>query len=147
MSDCRSKKGSSQTTGFLIWRIFTSLLEQTGLVAVVLWGLPLIDINLPVWVLVPTSITLTIWNVYTYKKTSATQSMKTAPGFTDMVGTQGEVVSRLNPSGHVKIRGELWAAEAEDGELKPGRQVVVVKQNGLKLTVRETNQDKSNFSI
>ncbi len=138
---------SSPITSFLIWRIFTSLLEQAGLVAVVLWGLPWINVILPVWVLIPASIALTIWNVYTYKKAADAQRMKPLPGLADMVGTRGEVVDRLNPSGQVKIRGELWGAEAEDVELKPGQKVVVVKQNGLRLTVREISQDESDLSI
>ncbi|HEY92089.1 MAG TPA: hypothetical protein G4O07_09685 [Dehalococcoidia bacterium] len=128
---------SSPTTGLLIWRIFTSLLEQAGLTAIILWGFPQLNINLPVWVLIPASIALTIWNVYTYKKAAAALRVKPVPGLADMIGTRGEVIGRLNPSGEVKIRGELWAAEAEDGELKSGRQVVVVKQKGLRLTVRE----------
>jgi len=138
---------SSPTTGLLIWRIFTSLLEQAGLTAIILWGFPQLNINIPVWVLIPASIALTIWNVYTYKKAAAALRVKPVPGLADMVGTRGEVIGRLNPSGEVKIRGELWAAEAEDGELKSGRQVVVVKQNGLRLTVREIRQLESTRTV
>ena len=137
----------SPTTGLLIWRIFTSLLEQAGLVAVVIWGFPLININLPLWVLIPTSIVLTAWNVYTYKKAAAALRVKPVPGLADMVGTRGEVVGRLNPSGEVKIRGELWGAEAEDVELKPGQKVVVIKQDGLRLTVREIRQLESTRTV
>jgi len=132
---------SSPTTSLLIWRIFTSLLEQAGLTAIILWGLPQLDINMPVWVLVPASIALTIWNVYTYRKAAAALRVKPVPGLTDMIGTRGEVVVRLNPSGQVKIQGELWTAKVETGELKPGQKVVVIRQNGLRLTVRETGQN------
>lgn len=125
-----------------IWRIFTSLLEQAALVAVVLWGLPLIDVRLPSWVLVPTSIALGVWNVYTYRQASQALRVKPVPGLVDMVGTQGKVVGRLNPSGQVKIRGELWAAEAESGYMEPGRKVVVIRQSGLRLTVRVTEQSE-----
>jgi len=133
----------SAVRSLLIWRIFTSTLEQAGLVAVVLWGLPLINVRLPVWVLIPTSIALTIWNVYTYRKASQALRIKPVAGLVDMIGIQGRVVGRLNPSGQVKIRGELWAAETENGEMKPGQKVVVIGQNGLRLTVRETCQCES----
>ena len=133
----------SAVRSLLIWRIFTSTLEQAGLVAVVLWGLPLINVRLPVWVLIPTSIALTIWNVYTYRKASQALRIKPVAGLVDMIGIQGKVVGRLNPSGQVKIRGELWTAETESGEMKPGKKVVVIGQNGLRLTVRETCQDES----
>ncbi len=133
----------SAVRSLLIWRIFTSLLEQAVLIAVVLWGLPQINVHLPVWILVPASIALTIWNVYTYRKASQALRVKPVAGLVDMIGTKGEVVGRLDPSGQVKIRGELWAAETESGGMKPGRKVVVIGQNGLRLTVRETCQDES----
>jgi membrane-bound serine protease (ClpP class) len=133
----------SAVRSLLIWRIFTSLLEEAALVAVVLWGLPLMNVHLPVWTLVPTSIALGVWNVYTYRQASRAMRVKPVAGLEDMIGTRGEVVGRLNPSGQVKIRGELWTAEAESGEMKSGRKVVVVGQKGLRLTVRETDQDES----
>ena len=133
----------SAVRSLLIWRIFTSLLEQAGLIAVVLWGLPQINVRLPAWILIPTSIALGIWNVYTYRQARQALSMKPVAGLADMIGIQGEVIGRLNPSGQVKIRGELWAAETESGEMKPGKKVVVIGQKGLRLTVRETDQDES----
>ncbi len=133
----------SAVRSLLIWRIFTGLLEQAGLVAVVLWGLPQINVHLPVWTLVPTSITLTIWNVYTYRQASQALSVKPVVGLADMIGLQGKVVGPLNPSGQVKIRGELWAAETESGEIRPGKKVTVIGQKGLRLTVRDTDQDES----
>ncbi len=143
LSSRRRRIMDSAVRSLLIWRIFTSLLEQAGLVAVVLWGLPLINVLLPVWILVPTSIALGIWNVYTYRQARQALSVKPVAGLTDMIGIQGEVVGRLNPSGQVKIRGEIWTAEAESGEMKPGKKVVVIGQKGLRLTVRETDQDES----
>ena len=126
----------SAVRSLLIWRIFTSSLEQAALVAVVLWGLPKMGVDLPLWVLVPTSIALGIWNVYTYRKAAQTLRVKPVAGLTDMVGTWGEAVGQLNPAGQVRIRGELWAAESESGELRRGDRMVVTGQKGLKLTVR-----------
>ena len=130
----------SAVRSFLIWRIFTSTLEQAALTAIVLWGLPGIGVDLPTWLLVPTSIALAIWNVYTYRK--AAQALRVPPvaGLTDMEGSRGEVVGRLHPAGHIRIRGELWSAESESGELGRGDKVVVVRQDGLKLTVREVGR-------
>ncbi len=143
LSSRRRRIMDSAVRSLLIWRIFTSLMEQASLIAVVLWGLPLINVRLPVWILVPTSIALTIWNVYTYRQASQALRVKPVAGLTDMVGIEGEVVGRLNPSGQVKIRGELWTAETENGEMKLGQKVTVIGQNGLRLTVRETDQDES----
>lgn len=124
----------------LIWKILTSTFEQAVLVAAVLWVLPLMDVNLPVWVLIPASIILQAYNVFSYRKTI--KALRTQPilGMTNMVGTRGETVSTLTPDGLVKIRGELWAATADNGNIVNGRDVTVVAQSGLKLVVRESEQ-------
>ncbi|HEY40594.1 MAG TPA: hypothetical protein G4O18_01900 [Dehalococcoidia bacterium] len=124
----------------LVWKIITSLFEQAVLVAVVIWVLPLIDVNLPLWVLAPATIVLQAYNVFSYRK--SIHALRTQPiaGMANMVGTKGETVSTLTPDGLVKIRGELWAATAANGNIVNGRNVTVVEQNGLKLVVRESDQ-------
>jgi len=126
----------------LVWKIFTSLLEQAVLVAAMLWGLPLIDINLPVWVLVPASIVLQAYNVFSYRKSIQALRAQPIPGMSNMLGTRGETVNTLTPDGLVKIRGELWAATADNGNIVNGRNVTVVEQSGLKLVVRESEQSR-----
>lgn len=123
----------------LVWKIITSLLEQAVLVAAVLWGLPLIDINLPLWVLGPASIVLQAYNVFSYRKSIQTFRTQPVPGMSNMLGTHGETVNSLTPDGLIKIRGELWAATAANGNIVTGRNVTVVEQSGLKLVVRESN--------
>lgn len=122
----------------LIYKIITSSLEEAALVAAVLWGLPLVDINLPVWVLVPATIVLQAWNVFSYRKSIQALKSKPVTGLASMVGSQGEAVNHLAPDGMVKIMGELWAATAADGRIVTGRKVTVVGQNGLRLVVRES---------
>ncbi|HEY31642.1 MAG TPA: hypothetical protein G4O10_00885 [Dehalococcoidia bacterium] len=124
----------------LVWKIITSVFEQAVLVAVVLWILPLVDVNLPLWVLIPSSIVLQAYNVFSYRKSIQALRAQPMPGMTNMVGTHGEAVNPLAPDGFVKIRGELWAATAVDGKITTGQSVTVVGQNGLKLVVRESNQ-------
>ena len=41
----------------------------------------------------------------------------------------------LNPNGIVQIDGELWSATLEEGEVKAGEEVVIIKVNNLKLRV------------
>jgi membrane-bound ClpP family serine protease len=123
----------------LIWKIISSSFEQAVLVAVVLWLLPLIDINLPLWVLIPASIVLQAYNVFSYRKSIQALRKQPMPGMTNMVGSQGEIVKSLNPDGLIKIRGELWAATAASGKIATGQNVTVIGQNGLKLVVRESD--------
>jgi membrane-bound ClpP family serine protease len=124
----------------LIWKIITSTFEQAVLVVAVLWLLPLIDVNLPLWALIPASIVLQAYNVFSYRKSIKALRAQPIPGMTNMVGTQGETVSTLTPDGLVKIRGELWAATADNGNIVDGRDVTVVAQSGLKLVVRESER-------
>lgn len=126
-------------TSLLVWNVITSIFEQVVLVVVVLWGLPQIGVNIPIWGLVLTMVAVAAYAVFSYRKAVRALMRKPIPGLPDMVGTEGKLVSPLAPSGLVKIRGELWTAEAESGEMSPGQKVVVVMQDGLRLVVREND--------
>ena len=53
-----------------------------------------------------------------------------------LVGASGQAVSNLDPGGLVKIRGELWVAEAPT-PIGRGSRVEVLDVRGAKLRVRE----------
>ena len=128
-----------KVSGRLVIAIVSDLLEETAIVVIVLWGLPRIGINIPIWGLILIMVAWCIYSVITYRKGSQALRSKPMIGLPDMLGTKGKVVSPLAPDGLVKIKGELWVAEAESGEVKPGTEVVVVAQNRLKLVVRQTD--------
>jgi membrane-bound ClpP family serine protease len=52
-----------------------------------------------------------------------------------MLGETGLTVSTLDPSGHARIRGELWQAVSVDGTLSEGTRVRVRSLRGLVLVV------------
>lgn len=58
-------------------------------------------------------------------------------GMDSMVGLTGIARSPLNPVGYVMVRGEYWAAEAEDGPVQPGESVIVTDVRGLHLRVQK----------
>lgn len=127
----------------LVWAIISILLEFTAVVAIVLWGLPRLGVDIPRWGSV-TLITVLImgwgtWSVFIYRKGSLALQREPLAGLPNMLGTSGKVVSPLTPEGLVKIRGELWVAESESGEISNGGKVVVVGQNRLKLVVRDSD--------
>lgn len=102
----------------------------------VLWGLPKLDIHIPIWVLI---IAMASWGVYTiatYRMGSRALRRKPVHGLTAMLGSEGRVVSSLVPEGMVRIKGELWQAKSASERLNTGEKVIVVGQDGLKLTVR-----------
>jgi membrane-bound serine protease (ClpP class) len=56
-------------------------------------------------------------------------------GVLGLVGHVAVAKTRLQPSGQVVIRGELWQAETTDGDVDPGNEVVVESVEGLTLHV------------
>ena len=122
----------------LIWAIVSTALEEAAIAAVVLWGLPQIDINIPLWALIVMMVAWAAFAVFTFQK--GTQALKKKPvvGLSDMVGSRGKVVNRLDPQGMVRIKGELWEAISVGGRINTGKEVTVVGQDGLKLIVRRT---------
>ena len=121
----------------LILAIVNTLLEEAALVVIVLWGLPQVGVQIPLWGLIALMVAWGVYSIITYRLGSRALKKKTVAGLTNMVGSKGEVVSPLAPEGLVKIRGELWIAKSASGEIKAGEEVIVVRQDGLKLLVRE----------
>jgi membrane-bound ClpP family serine protease len=64
------------------------------------------------------------------------QLKKPVTGTEGMVGQTGESVEELNPTGIVKIRGELWNAESINGRIGKGLKIIVEKVDGLELKVK-----------
>ncbi len=122
----------------------STLLEETAIAVVVLWGLPAIGVSLPLWgstvLLVVFMVGWGTWSTWVYRKGSRALQKEPLAGLPNMLGTRGEVVSPLAPEGLVKIRGELWMAESEGGEISTGGEVTVVGQDRLKLVVRQSDK-------
>jgi membrane protein implicated in regulation of membrane protease activity len=61
-----------------------------------------------------------------------------------MVGRKGVALSRLNPDGYVRVRGERWQAGTAEGQdpVEPGEAIGVVAVDRLKLTVKRCTEDK-----
>jgi len=123
----------------LIMATVSTILEETAIVIVVLFGLPRVGIYLPL----PGLITLmAVWlavSVVIYQVGGRALRRKLLAGLPHMVGSKGKVVSPLAPEGLVRIKGELWVAKSAGGVLESGEEVMVVGQDSLKLVVRETD--------
>ncbi len=121
----------------LILAIVSSLLEEVALVAIVLWGLPQIDVHIPLPGLVAMMVALGVYDIFSYRMGSKALGQRPVMGLPAMVGSRGKVASPLSPEGMVKIKGELWKAASEGGVLDIGDEVTVVGQDGLRLIVRK----------
>ncbi len=125
--------------GRLIIAIVSTTLEEAALAVGVLWGLPKLDIHIPLWVLIIVMLAWGTYTVTTYRMGSRALRRKPVHGLTAMLGSEGKVVSPLVPEGMVRIKGELWKAKSASGRMDTGEKVIVVGQDGLKLIVRESN--------
>jgi membrane-bound serine protease (ClpP class) len=122
----------------LILAIASTLLEEVAIWTVWKWALPGIGLTLSVgvlvaimmaWAVISTGIFLFMTNIL--RKQGPT-------GKPTMVGLKGQVSRALKPEGMVLIKGELWQAEAEGGNIEKGERVMVTKESGMILTVRRT---------
>ena len=123
----------------LILAVISTILEEAAIVVIVLWGLPQIRIQIPLWGLIALMVVWGAYSVFTYQLGSRALRRKQMVGLPDMVGGRGEVISPLAPEGMVRIKGELWVAKSASGEMEAGGEVIVVRQDGLKLVVRESS--------
>ena len=119
-------------------------MEEAAIVVIVLWGLPQINVNLPLWGLILIMIAWLSYSIFTFRM--GTKALKNTPvaNLPNMVGSKGQVVSTLSPQGMVRIKGELWVAKSTSGDLEPGGKVVVVEQERLKLVVRDIESNNDN---
>jgi membrane protein implicated in regulation of membrane protease activity len=128
------KPQSKTVFGYTIYAIIGTILELTVLLTVLLWVLPLFNIYITWWILaILLAIELGI-SIFTYIMGRRALSKKLMYGPDAIIGSEGVVATAFNPTGYVKIRGELWKASCQSS-LKVGDEVVVTEMEGLKLMV------------
>jgi len=57
----------------------------------------------------------------------------------------GVVVEELNPTGQVKVHGEIWSARSVDGNIPEGQKVMVLERKGLNIKVRKLMEGEEEF--
>ena len=126
----------------MILAVISTALEEITIWVIWRWVLPDFGLNLPVAFLVSIMIAWLVFSVWLFLFTTRVLRKQVQAGLPSMIGTRGKVTHKLNPEGTVKIRGELWSAVAEEGEMEAGTEIIVVGQTSLKLTVRRESSIK-----
>jgi membrane protein implicated in regulation of membrane protease activity len=93
-----------------------------------IWGL------IGLWIAKDIALFPLTWRAYDQDRERAVHSL---------VGTRGIAEERLNPSGYIRVRGELWKAEVA-GNVRPiekGEEVRVQGIRGLTLLVGQGNHE------
>jgi len=63
------------------------------------------------------------------------QRLRPTTGSEGIVGETGEVLTDLNPSGSVRVHGEIWTAESTSGLIERGAKIRVMSVYNLTLRV------------
>ena len=126
---------------YTIYAIIGTLLEQGALVIIVRWWLPQFDIHISWWVTGILMFLLLMYSFYTYHMGRRALLQK-SPVYPDtIIGSEGVVATPLDPTGYVKVKGELWKATSES-DLEIGDRVVVTKIDGIRLVVEPESLGK-----
>lgn len=128
------------TTARLILAIVSTAAVEAALFTLWRWILPEWGIEIPLGVLIGVMAAYAVFAVVDFRFVTRILKRQTIVGLPSMVGTKGKVVSPLVPEGQVIIKGELWGAEALDGNIGKGELVTVVGQDSLKLIVRKEDK-------
>ena len=68
------------------------------------------------------------------------QRLKVVTGLEALVGDTGEVMDILDPTGTVRVQGEIWNAESLSGMIGKGEKVRIKEMKNLKLYVEPIDQ-------
>ena len=73
-----------------------------------------------------------------FLKTKVTGHSNKAPGSADIVGKEGITLTRLNPSGTVRVDGQSYQAQSLDGYIEEGHSIRVSSQDNFKLIIQKS---------
>lgn len=122
------------------WLIFLVLLLDeavaVGLALLVLWAF---DISIPIWTAVVLALALGGIAFVFHRSVIPSFHRKRVAGAEGMVGLKGQVIEPLQPLGVVRVEGEYWKAESENGDVPAGMTVEVSGVKGLVLKVKQTD--------
>ena len=116
-------------------KAFLLVLDEALLVALVLFVLWKLGIDLSPVVVISVIVLLGVWLIVLYRLIVSLSRRKKVAGLEGMIGLQGIVVKPLSPEGVVQIHGELWDASSTCGTIKSNEEVLVEGMETLKLFV------------
>jgi membrane-bound serine protease (ClpP class) len=95
-------------------------------------------------VIVPTTLVTAAFFFLLVRLAMKGQKLRSMTGIEGIIGEEGEALARLEPSGMVRVHGELWKAESVSGVINPGQKIKVTAINNLTLFVEHI---KSNIEL
>jgi len=123
---------------YTVLTITTTLLEEAALVAVVLWLLPRVAINIPLWGLIIMMIALGVYNYINYRLNKKVLVKK--PMISLDIGSRGRTTTPISPKGYVRVNGELWQASSSS-TIDAGEEITIVGIEGMTLLISPIEKD------
>jgi membrane-bound serine protease (ClpP class) len=117
---------------YTILTITTTLLEEAALVAVVLWLLPRVAINIPIWGLIIMMVALGVYNSINYRLSK--KALVKKPMISPDIGSRGRTTTPISPTGYVRVNGELWRASSSS-TIDAGEEIAVAGMEGMTLLI------------
>jgi len=117
-------------------KILVLLLDEAVVVALVLFVLWVLDIEIPLPIAIVAALLLGIIVFITHKAIIPTFHKKKVTGAEGLIGLEGEVIEPLTPKGLVRVKGEYWKAKSAGENIAVGEEVEILGLNGLTLIVR-----------
>jgi len=118
---------------YTIYSIITALLEEVGLVAVVVWLLPKFGINIPFWGLMLMMAGLGAHECRTYRLCK--EALDKKPIISPDIGSKGKAATALIPNGYIRINNELWKASSTGSVVDANEEVIIVGVDGMTLLI------------
>ena len=118
-----------------VYSIISTALQEAGIAILLLWVLPVLGINVPLWGVITVLAAYGVFSYIMYRVGHPTVLLKAVTSPESIVGSEGIVQQDLEPEGYIQVRGELWKASSTAGGLKKGEEVIITGIDGLKLIV------------
>lgn len=130
---------------YTVYAIIGTILEEGALVVIVRWWLPHnFDIHISWLVLGILMFLLFGYSVFTYRM-GRRALLRKSPLYPEaIVGCEGVVATPLDPTGYVKVKGELWKATSTS-DLEIGEKIRVTKIDGIRLVVEPESEERSGY--
>jgi membrane protein implicated in regulation of membrane protease activity len=117
---------------YTVLTITTTLLEEAALATVVLWLLPRVSINIPLWGLILIMIALGVYNSINYRLNK--KALVKKPMISPDIGSRGRTTTPISPTGYVRVNGELWRASSSS-TIGVGEEIAVAGMEGMTLLI------------
>jgi len=122
------------------------ILTIGGTVSLILGSIMLIDVESALesisisWEVILAVVVLTLaFFIFAIGFGIKAQKKKVTTGSKGLINEKGKAISKLEPAGQVKVHGEIWSAECEEGVIEKGENIVVTDIIELTLTVKRIN--------